>query len=551
MSEQRTVIGVGALRFRRFIGRTRILSAGAIALCSAVLMPRAALGQAGSYQQTNIVSDGSVSAQITDPTLINPWGVAVGSQTPFWINDAGSGLSAVYTAAGVKQFAVTVPPHGGSTAAGKPSGIAYNPSGSAFMVPDGSAATFIFVTLDGTISGWNASAANAILVADNSASGASYTGAAIAAGNGGSLLFAADFGRGRVDVFDSQFNPTTVSGGFADPNLPAGYAPFGIHNVNGMLYVTYAQAPSSPGPAVTGAGLGYVDEFDATGTLQARVATMGTLNAPWGVALAPSGFGAFGGDLLVGNFGDGAITAFDPVTFAPQGQLQDGSGNVIANDGLWELLFGSMGTGDPNTLYFSAGVNDEKGGLFGSITPQTAAVTGDFALSPASSTLTVQTGQSATMDVSLSAVNGFDGTVALSCSGLPSGATCSLAPASVTLSGMTASSVLTVAVGSTAGSGGNPYRAGNRPSGNLPLAAGVFAPGILLLTLFLRKRRQWQFLFPVAILMLLAASMDITGCGGSSGTGSGSSTPVSSFTLAITGTSGSLSHTSQVVVSIN
>lgn len=551
MNKQGTMMGASAMRLRHFKNRAKVLCAGGTAAC-AMMAWGVALGQSNSYQQSNLVSDGSVSAQVTDSTLINPWGVAIGGQTPFWVNDAGSGVSAVYTATGAKDFAVTVPAHGGSTGHGTPSGIAYNASTSAFMLSDGGAATFLFVTLDGTISGWNASTTNAILVTDNSAAGASYTGAAIGTGNGGPLLFAANFGQNRVDVFNSQFEPTTVSGGFADPNLPAGFAPFGIHNVNGMLLVTYAQTPSSAGPAVAGAGLGYVDEFDATGTLQARVATTGTLNAPWGVALAPSGFGAFGGDLLVGNFGDGAITAFDPVTFAPKGQLQDGSGNTITNPGLWELLFGSNGTGSTNTLYFSAGVNGEKGGLLGAIAPQEGAGTGNFSLSPAASTLTVQNGQSATLDVSLSASNGFDGPVALSCAGLPTGASCSFAPASVTLSSTTASSVLTVSVGATTGSGGNPYSAANRlpPSGGFRVAAGLLTPGILALSFFLWKRRRWQLLLPAGMLMVLGGVLVISGCGGGSMPSSTASAAPSSFTLSITGTSGSLTQTSQVVVTI-
>jgi uncharacterized protein (TIGR03118 family) len=535
--------GTGLSRFFRLL----VLCTAAIASCTA-------WAQSNSYQQTNIISDGSVSAPVTDATLINPWGVAIGVQTPFWINDAGSGLSAVYNASGSKQFTVTIPPKAGATQS-KPSGIVYNSSSSDFMLSDGAAATFVFVTLDGTISGWNANTTNALLVADNSTAGATYTGVTIGTGNGESLLFAANFSQMRVDVFDSQFKPTTVPGGFTDPNLPAGFGPFGIHNLGGNIFVTYAQVPSTPGPAVPGAGLGYVDEFDSSGTLITQVATGGTLNAPWGVTLAPSSFGAFGGDLLVGNFGDGAITAFDPSSFAVKGQLQDTSGNVIKNSGLWEILFGAQGTGSPDTLYFAAGINDEKGGLFGSIAPQASAAQGDFSLALASSSLTVNTGQSATLNLTLNAMSGFDGAVALSCSGLPSGTTCSLAPSSVTLSGMTASSTLTVSVASSAGTGGNPYVAGMGGS-KLTLAAGIFAPALLGL-LFLSRRRQRRFFFASLAALVLGAG--ILGCGGSghsstSGatqTTSGGTTMASSYQMTITGTSGSLSHSAQVVVTIN
>jgi uncharacterized protein (TIGR03118 family) len=522
------------------------------ALCMAAI-GGTAWAQSNSYQQSNIVSDGSVSAPVTDPTLINPWGVAIGVQTPFWINDAGSGISAVYNASGGKQFTVTIPPKAGGTQ-GKPSGIVYNSSSSDFMLSDGAAATFVFVTLDGTISGWNANTTNALLVLDNSTAGASYTGVTIGAGNGESLLFAANFTQMRVDVFDSQFKPATVAGGFTDPNLPAGFGPFGIHDVGGNIFVTYAQVPPTQGPAVTGAGLGYVDEFDSSGTLIARVATGGTLNAPWGVTLAPSSFGAFGGDLLVGNFGDGAITAFDPSSFAVKGQLQDTSGNVIKNIGLWEILFGAQGTGSPNTLYFAAGINDEKGGLFGSIAPQASTAQGDFALALSSSSLSVNTGQSATLNLAVNATNGFDGAVALSCSGLPSGATCSFAPSSVTLSGMTASSMLTVAVASSAGSGGTPYVAGIGGV-KLTLAAGIFIPALLGIS-FWSRRRYRQFFFALLAAVVLAAGL--AGCGGghsstggSTQTTGGGTTMASSYQMTITGTSGSLSHSAQVVVTIH
>jgi uncharacterized protein (TIGR03118 family) len=201
---------------------------------------------------------------------------------------------------------------------------------------------------------------------DNSASAASYTGLAVA----GSFLYAANFAQGRIDVFDSSFAATTLPGGFTDPNLPAGYSPFNIQNLGGQLYVTYAQIAN--GDEVKGAGLGFVDVFDTNGSLVRRLATGGTLNAPWGLALAPSDFGEFSNALLVGNFGDGLINAFNPATGLLLGHLADALNSPIAIDGLWGIGFGNDGNAGPhNALFFAAGIEDEAHGLFGSLTATT------------------------------------------------------------------------------------------------------------------------------------------------------------------------------------
>ena len=328
---------------------------------------------------------------------------------------------------------MAVPAKSGGTNHGLPSGIVFNGGGTGFNLPGSTSATFIFVTLDGTISGWNASTPNAVIALDNSASGAAYTGVAMTNGATGSMLLAANFSKAKIDIFDQQFAPANLSGSFTDPNIPAGYSPYGIHNVGGNIYIAYAQLPSGGGAAVTGAGLGYVDQFDPSGNLINRVASGGTLNAPWGMVQAPAGFGQFAGDLLVGNFGDGTINAFDPSSFAFKGQLQDGSGKPLANPGLWDLIFGQQATGDPNTLYFSAGVNNEKGGLFGAISKARAgAATGDFSVGASTPALTVTAGQSGNLTIDVSQINGFTGSVSFACSGLPAAATCSFSPSSVT-----------------------------------------------------------------------------------------------------------------------
>ncbi|MGI8770166.1 MAG: TIGR03118 family protein [Acidobacteriaceae bacterium] len=536
---------------------TEWLMLAAATLAFLTLSSRLGLSQMNAYQQTNIVSDGTVTAQQTDPTLVNPWGIAIGQQTPFWINDANAGLSAVYNAAGAKQFAVTVPPKKGSTNPGTPSGIVFNAAGTGFSLPGNTSATFIFVTLDGTISGWNASTPNAIIAVDNSASGAAYTGVTMTTAASGSMLLAANFSKAKIDVFDSKFAPATLAGSFADPNLPAGFGPFGIHNIGGTIYVTYAQLPSAPGPAVTGPGLGYVNAFDMNGNLLNRVASGATLNAPWGVALAPAGFGAFAGNLLVGNFGDGAINAFDATSFAFKGQLQDASGKPIANSGLWELIFGQQGTGDPNTLYFSAGLNNEKGGLFGAITAaKVGPVQGDFTIAPSAPTLSVTAGQSGTVTLDLSAMNSFTGSVTMACSGLPAGSSCTFAPSSVDLTTPTATTTMTVATAARGtGPGQNPYVAGNLMKLGLPIWAAFFP--LAFGAAFFRRRRSVTKLWMLLMVVLLGgASLVAAGCGGSKNQAAPTPTPTptpqaTSYPITVTATSGTLTHTAQVMLTVN
>ena len=410
------------------------------------LLPALAHAQAGnSYTQSNLVSDGSVKAQQTDPNMINPWGIAIGQQTPFWINAAGSGLSEVYDSGGNKQFVVAIPAAAKSTANGSPTGIAFNASTTDFVLKQGGSALFIFDSLDGTISAWNASMTNAQTMVDNSASGAVYTGLAIENNGKANYILAANFAQNEIDVFDNEFARISLSGKFVDPTIPPGYAPFNVHVLNNQVYVMYDLQPHGGGPPTTGAGNGYVSVFDTNGNFVSRAISGGNLNAPWGLVLAPASFGAFGGDLLVGNFGDGTINAYDAKTFALKGQLQDANGKTIVNDRLWELLFGQNGTGDPNTLYFSAGVNDEKGGLFGAITAGGPAHGGDFQVGVSASSLTLAQGASGTATINVTPENGFNSAVSFSVSGLPAGLTFQFAPSSVTpTSGAAVSTVLTL-----------------------------------------------------------------------------------------------------------
>jgi uncharacterized protein (TIGR03118 family) len=346
-----------------------------------------------TFTQTNLISDGSVSAEQTDPNLINPWGVAYGPTGPFWISDNGMGLASIdrVTASGVTlNFipAVTIAPAtpGGDPAT--PTGQVFNSfAGSgAFMLQDGSPATFLFATEDGTISGWNMAAGSESIIAVNESSnpadgsealglGAVYKGLAIADTRDGPMLYAANFRHGTVDMFDQKFDQVNS---FTDKHLPEGYAPFNVQVLGNKLFVTFALQDDTKSDDVAGPGNGFVDEFDLQGHLLHRVASGGPLDSPWGLTIAPSSFGTFAGDLLVGNFGDGTIDAFDPHNDRFVGTLTDASGNPIVIPDLWELIPGNGGLGgDPNAIYFTAGLQDEAHGLFGSLTPN--AVTGQTA----------------------------------------------------------------------------------------------------------------------------------------------------------------------------
>lgn len=314
------------------------------------------------YRQANLVSDIPGLAAHRDPNLVNPWGISSSGGSPFWVSNAGSGNSTLYNTSGTPlPLVVTIPhPSGGP---GVPTGQVFNGTG-AFNND-----IFLFASARGTIAGWRgALGTTAETLVDNSASGASYLGLALGMIGTNSYLYAADFAHGSIAVVPGTGAPA-LSGTFSDPSLPAGYSPFNIQNVGNSLYVAYAKLGAG-GDEEKGAGLGFVNKFDLNGNLLGRFASNGPLNAPWAVTQAPATFGQFGGDILVGNFGDGTINAFDPTTGDLVGTLKDSQGNPLVNEGLWGLRFGNGGAGGKtNTLYFAAGIADEQHGLFGSITP--------------------------------------------------------------------------------------------------------------------------------------------------------------------------------------
>ena len=330
----------------------------------------------------NFVSDLPDIADHQDPNLLNPWGNGFGA-TPFWIGNNHSGTSTLYDGTGaILPVVVSIPAPGGATSGGAVTGVIYNTFGSntaAFAVADGKPAAFIFCSEDGIISGWNSSvdATHALVLFDNSATGAIYKGCALGGTSDAPLLFAADFHNGKVDTYDGSMNLVQTTGGFADAAIPTGFAPFNVMLINGNLYVPYAKQDDDKEDDVAGPGNGYVALFDQSGSLITNLISQGALNSPWGMAVAPASFGPFGGALLVGNFGDGKINAFNIFTGALTGTLNDTTGNPIAYPGLWSISFGSGSRSeDPGTLYFTAGIgggpnNDpvETHGLFGSIQP--------------------------------------------------------------------------------------------------------------------------------------------------------------------------------------
>ena len=331
------------------------------------VFPARTLG--ANFAQHNLVSDLAGLADHTDTNLVNPWGISFSSGSPFWISDNHSGVSTLYNSSGAPQsLVVTIPPPANGTPPAAPTGTIFNNT-SGFTVGTNGPTRFIFATEDGTISGWSGGS-SAVLKVDNSAAGVVYKGLAAGSYNGSNYLYASDFHNGKVDTFDSSYAPVVLAGGFSDPTIPAGFAPFAIQNVSGRLYVTYALQDSDKHDDVKGPGNGYVDVFDTGGHLLNRLASQGVLNSPWGIALAPQGFGGFAGALLVGNFGDGRINAFDPVTGIWLGTVNDTNGIPFAVDGLWGIVFGNGANGsDSHTLYFTAGLNGEVDGLFGSLAP--------------------------------------------------------------------------------------------------------------------------------------------------------------------------------------
>ncbi|HET6959451.1 MAG TPA: TIGR03118 family protein [Vicinamibacterales bacterium] len=367
-------------------------------LSFAVLLSVARPAAAQFYLQHNLVSDLPGVADLQDGSLVNSWGLVSSTTSPFWVSNNGTGTSTLYNTSGstgpaVVKVGLTHLACGCVMVPGDPTGVVFNgpplTSGTGFVVSAGGAsgpARFIFVSEDGSISGWNpgvpppvpppplvSSQAIAVIPASDANV---YKGVAIAATTKGDLLYATNFRAGTVDVFDGSW--TKQPAAFSDPEIPVGFAPFGIQNIGGIIYVTYAKQDADKSDDVAGVGNGFVDAFTTDGTLIRRVASGETLNSPWGLAMAPAGFGKFSGDLLIGNFGDGRIQAFDVQHLRGndrarfRGFLHGADGHQLRIDGLWALQFGNGAAAGPRTtLFFTAGPQEESHGLFGSLVATT------------------------------------------------------------------------------------------------------------------------------------------------------------------------------------
>lgn len=363
-----------------------------------------ALTFAQNYQQTNLVSDISGMAPVIDPNLKNPWGLTRSSTSPWWVANNNSGTSTLYTGAGAvvpingDGFVTLPPPAFEPAAVSAPTGIVYNGSTTDFLVtPGGAAAHFIFDTEDGTISAW-ASGKTATLEVDNSdngsANGAVYKGATSGEINGNKYLYVTNFRSGRVEIYNTNFKRVYFGDDAFDPNgdcdrddhhndhhsdhhdcdddarVPDGFAPFNIQNVGDTLFVTYAKQDAPRHDPVGGAGFGYVKIFTLDGKPIGHLQHGDWMNAPWGVVWTTRDFGTFSNSILVGNFRSGWIAAFDGFTYKFKGFVENSDNSLMFIDGIWSLTFGNDGSaGTANTLYFSAGINDENDGLFGTITP--------------------------------------------------------------------------------------------------------------------------------------------------------------------------------------
>ena len=342
-------------------------------VCAAALTAASAFA-ATNFVQHNLVADTDGVADNTDPNLVGSWGISESPASRIWVSNAASGVATEYNTAGVGVIAAIIPPSANSKLkSGLPTGQVWSGYGAGFFeVAPAKPANFIFATLDGTISGNNG---GATIVVDNGSKGAVYTGLGIGVSKAGPTLYAANFGNGSIDTFDKNFKPVMLAGGFVDPDLPGGYAPTNIQRFGQRLYVTYS-LPDGHGGFITGPGVGLINAFDLNGNLVQRLVPSNTnLNVPWGLALAGPNFGVFSYALIVGNFGDGTIAAFDPETGDYMGSMQDGKGNNLSIDGLWGLQFGSQGSsgnangGDATTLYFAAAPSGGAHGLFGALRP--------------------------------------------------------------------------------------------------------------------------------------------------------------------------------------
>lgn len=526
---------------------TARLSSPLIAFC--LVAAAASNAQVNNYRQVNLVSNVPGLALIRDPNLQNPWGIAVSNGQPFRITNNASGDFRSYDGNGASHdFAGIIDVPGGVSAIPKPTGVAANPTN--LFVPSTSQSTpFIFATEDGTISTEYADTrgdikTTTILVVNRSANGTVYTGLAVLTpGCCNPFLAAVDFHGGSIDTFTSNFNALGIPGAFTDPNLPAGYAPYNINIVGNQLFITYALQDAAKHDPVIGTGNGIVDVYDLAGTFVKRFVSNGALNAPWAVVKASANFGAFSNDILIGNFGDGVINAFDPASGRFLGSLEQGNGNAIVDFGLHGMVFGDGVTGDQNTLYIATGLAGGTGGVFGAISVNAGGATPDFSLHASGSTATVAPGQSANFSLTATPVGDFRGLFAWSCDA-PTGITCTVGNNSVNQVTGAATVMLTVTPSAT---------------GQFVSAAGLAFPGFLVAGMGIwgrmrRGRKQLVGSFKGSNFWMIAIAASGLGLFGMMGCGSAYNampTPTGgTASITVTASSASISHSTTLTLTV-
>jgi uncharacterized protein (TIGR03118 family) len=510
---------------------------------------------AGVYQVTPILSDAAVAGATPtiDPNFIDPWGISGGNT--LWINTNVTGLSYLTSIVGaLGTFKAIVPPASG-TGTGQPTGTVQNPT-TGFLLSNGAKASFLFSTLDGTISGWNgaqsASGNHALIAVNNNSKNAVYTDLALVTNTTGSFLLAPNFGQGaNVEVYNTSFQPATLAGFFTDPNIPAGYAPYSIKVIGTQVFVCYmlrsVPPATTPYQEILGTNTGFVSVFDVNGNFVARAVTGGNLNSPWGVTIAPAGFGIYGGDLLVGNFGDGLITAYNPTTYAYLGTVADGTGKPIAYPGLWEVFVSASTAALPNSIYFDAGTGGETHGLFGVITNVTNATSpATFNISASTQVASVAVGSSTKITISVAPSNSFTGSVSLTCGNLPPGASCSFSPSPLTVS-PTAPATTTLTLQTASGSAyGKSNFDGLRSHRGMGVVFALLMPFGSLLVLRRRTHHAGLRILGAVTVLLVAGGM-IVGC---SYTPTMVATPAGTSNVIVTATAGGITQATIVAVTV-
>lgn len=497
------------------------------------------MAQSNNYRQVNLVSGVAGLGLNVDPALHGPWGLAFSTGQPIRVanNKAGSFRSYDATGRSLIYAGKVALPVGSTAAHSDPTGIAANSTG--LFAPRGSLASpFLFATEDGTISGEYADTqgnilASTILAIDNSSRGAVYTGIAVLTpGCCAPFLAVADFHGGFIDTFTGSFDPLSPPGNFTDPNLPARYSPYNLNIVGDQVFVAYALQNAAADAPTLGAGNGIVDVYDLSGNFVRRFASNGVLNAPWGIVKASENFGAFSGDILIGNAGDGAINAFDSVTGAFLGQLKDGSGNAIVNPDLHGMVFGDGVAGERDTLYIAAGLSGAS--LFGAISENTGGASPDFTLTASPSAATVHQGEAATFTLTAIPAGSLRGLFTFSCIS-PSGTTCTVG---------------STAVDATTGTASVSIETSASPAGLTQFAAiglpGILFAGIGLLTRNQRSHRRSAIFATIFVLTaLLFGLLGMVACGGTQ-----ISNSTRTFPIVVTANTRSISHSTTLTLTV-